>query len=519
MPTGSTVAIAPMSSSGLKHPPPPDQANAFSREISRFFTDDTGQTLLVNGAPGTGKTLFTIRGLDVLERDSDVLYVTTRVDQETVHELYFEDCSSLDETHILDLSQAPFDLPLDVDVPFETLNLESLLEWVQGINGATNRLAIAFDSWELVYEYLAARHDAPPDIETVTNRLVALARQDTIRLLLVSESAGASPLEYIVDGVVNLHAEADERGRTRRYLRLEKLRGVRIGNRLQPFSLAGGRFRAIVPVELSTVRTERGDDNWDPRANSKAKFSTGIRDLDRILTGGYNRGSVVHLEMGTDLSRDSWSVLTLPTVRNFLAHEMGVTVVPPQEGSPGLLHNDLNTVLPPDVFDRYCYVFETYAGPRRTLPAETQSTETGGNATTEGAARDQSASIEDEYDSPVEGGHLDYDPYLTFVERVRERSDGPVLHVISMDVARREFESRLGDFANYVALHNDLALLVTKPGTELRARADRVADMHFRLERSGDANVLYGENPLTPLLGIGVDQSQVIPEITLTEMV
>lgn len=549
-----TAGNALMSPSSPTHRPPEDQGLAFSREISRFFTCDTGQTLLVKGAPGTGKTLFTIRGLDVLKRDGDVLYVTTRVDQETVHEMYLADHSSLDETHILDLSQDPFAAAIDVDVPFETLDLDSLLEWIQGIKGATDRLTLAFDSWELIYEYLAARHDEAPDIETVTNRLVALARQNSIRLLLVSEAAGESPLEYIVDGVVKLQVGEDERGRTRRHLRLEKLRGVRIGNRLQPFTLADGRFRAIEPVELSTVRTERGNDVWEPRENTKAKFSTGIRDLDHILSGGYNRGGVVHLEMGTDLSRDAWSVLVLPTIRNFLANEMGVAVVPPQEGSPGLLHNDLNTVLPPDVFDSFCNVFETYAGPSRNgdayapvgkevrtdrgtpqtpslprekdntesrtqMPDETQSTDPGSQSTTEFATRDRSTANDDGLASPVEGGQLDYDPYLTFVEHVREESDGPLLHVISMDVARTAFETRLGDFANYVALHNDLTLLVTKPGTELRPRADRVADMHFRLERSGDANVIYGENPLTPLLGIGVDQSQTIPELTLTEMV
>ncbi|EMA04408.1 gas-vesicle operon protein gvpD [Haloferax mediterranei ATCC 33500] len=527
----------------------------FPREVSRFFTGDPGHTLLVNGAPGTGKTLFTIRGLDVLERDGDVLYVSTRVDQDTVHEMYFREHSSLDKTHILDLSQDPFELPLDVDVPFEKLGLDSLLEWIQQIKAASKRLTIAFDSWELIYEYLASRHDDSPDIETVTTQLVSLARQENIRLLLVSETADSSPLEYIVDGVVTLQVAEDERGRTRRYLRLEKLRGVRIGNRLQPITLADGQFQAITPVELPTVRTGANNGTWEPRTNTKAKFSTGIGDLDPILSGGYNRGSVIHLDLGTDLSRDAWSVLTLPTIRNFLANEMGVAVVPPREGSPGLLHNDLNSVLTPRVFDTYCHVFETYAGPSRNrgtyeedgqveTPLDTSQTATPSDAESpvgtetelsekvetelseenppapgEVVDTERSTTIGKELESPVEGGQLDYEPYMEYVEEVRKQSDGPLLHVISMDTARTAFETRLGDFANYVALHNDLAILITKPGTELRRRADRVADMHFRLERSGEAIMLYGENPLTPLLGIGIDRSQPIPEIILTEMV
>ena len=88
-----------------------------------------------------------------------------------------------------------------------------------------------------------------------------------------------------------------------------------------------------------------------------------------------------------------------------------------------------------------------------------------------------------------------------------------------MDTGRSAFEARLGDFVKYVALHNDLALLLTKPGAELRTRASQVADMHFRLERFADASILYGEHPLTPLLGIGITRSEPVPEVTLTEMV
>ncbi|MDL0130447.1 gas vesicle protein GvpD, partial [Halobacterium salinarum] len=282
-----------MSSPNLAHPPTDYTGIVlFPRELSQFFMGDAGETLLINGAPGTGKTLFTIRGLDVLDRDSDVLYVSTRVDQETVHEMYFADHSSLDTTAILDLFQDPFELPLDVDVPFEKLDLDSLLEWIQEINAATTQLTIAFDSWELIYEYLAVRHDDPPDIKTVTNQLAVLAREENIRLMLVTETAAPSSLEYIVDGVVTLQVKEDDRGRTRRDLRLDKLRGVRIGNRLQPFTLADGQFQVITPVELLTIQTGTGNGTWDPLANSKAKFSTGIRDLDRILSGGYNRGSV-----------------------------------------------------------------------------------------------------------------------------------------------------------------------------------------------------------------------------------
>lgn len=521
--------------------PPTDHAGLalFPHEISQFFMRETGQTLLVNGAPGTGKTLFTIRGLDILDRGGDVLYVSTRVDQETVHEMYFDDQTSLDTTAILDLSQNPFELPLDVDVPFERIDLDSLLKWVKKINAATTQLTIAFDSWELIYEYLATRHDNPPDIETVMNQLVVLAREENIRLLLVSEMAESPSLEHIADGVVTLQVEEDGRGRTRRHIRLEKLRGVRISNRLQPITLADGRFHAITSVKSPTIRMGTEDGTWKPLSNPKAKFSTGIRNLDRILSGGYNRGGVVHLDLGSNLSRDAWSMLTLPVIRNFLAQEMTVTVVPPRESSPGLLHNDLNTILPSQIFKSYCHVFETYASASGdadrhdhpvadeetsqkspTTPAHETNRPADSSQSRDGAVRrERPQSTDNCRDSPIEGGQLAYEPYISYVEQVREESGDPLLHVISMGTAEETFGAQLSDFANYVALHNDLALVITKPEGNLRMRADRVADMHFRLERSNDATILYGENPLTPLHGVGINQSESIPQIMLTEMV
>ncbi len=533
-----------MSSPHPTHPPTGNVGLApFPREISQFFAGDVGQTLLVKGAPGTGKTLFTIRGLDAMSGDGDVLYVSTRVDQETVHGMYFDDHSSLDTTAILDLSQDPFELPLDVDVPFERLNLDSLLSWIRKISDATTQLTIAFDSWELTFEYLRTRHDDLPSIEAVTNQLVALAREENIRLILVSETMESSSLEYVVDGVITLSAEEDDRGRTRRYLRLGKLRGVRIGNRLQPVTLAGGQFQAITPVDLPTIRTGPGNGVWESLANSKAKFSTGVRDLDRLLSGGYNRGSVVHLGLGPGLSRDAWCVLTLPAVRNFLSKRMGVAVVPPQEASPGLLRNDLTTVFSQQTFDDYCYISETYAGPpggtgrydhpgtdasaeEATTAHEPSDTATPAETTDErgeestsvaaGAGRDP---VDDGGESLTKASQLAYGPYISDIEQVRNHTKTPLLHVISMDTGRSAFEARLGDFVKYVALHNDLALLLTKPGAELRTRASQVADMHFRLERFADASILYGEHPLTPLLGIGITRSEPVPEVTLTEVV
>lgn len=516
-------------------------SSLFPREISRFLGEDAGHTLLIHGDPGTGKTLFTLRVLDVVRPQSEVLYVSTRVDQNAVCGMYLDGNSSLDGTNIVDLSQDPYELPVAVDVPFQKLTLDSLLEWIQSINKATDELTIAFDSWDLVHRYLAGRGENPPTIAAMTTRLAALAREERIEVLLVSERPDPSALRYIVDGVVSSQVSADQRGRTQRNLKLEKLRGVRIGNRLQPFTLTDGAFQAIPSVDLRSVQTTEAEGTWDPLPNSKTTFSTGVRDLDPILDGGYDRGSVVHLDLGIDLSRDVWSVLTLPTIRNFLANEMCATVIPPRGGSPGLIQSDLTAVVDVNKVETHGHVLGADAGEapprgddrrefrsRRTdgEPGEPPSTRPNRSARN----RDANSRSDDPDDDtaaddgrvlrpPVPVGDLEYDRYITHCDGIRARSEGPLLHVISMDSVQSDFKERLGTFANYVALHNDLTVLITNPGTGFRDRTDQVADIHLRLERSGTAVMLYGENPLTPLLGIGIDRSGVLPTLRLLEMV
>jgi|GEM_PF-6187173 RecA-superfamily ATPases implicated in signal transduction len=489
----------------------------FPRKIRRFLSSDAGYTLLINGSAGTGKTLLSVSGLAMLERRSDVFYVSTRVSRDAVYRTCFDRHDSLDKSCILDLSQDPFVFHSDVDVPFDRPNMESFLEWVRAVGDASNQLTIVFDSWELIYEYLSTDHDDPDSIETVTNRMTALARQEDISMLLISEQTDEPSLGYIVDGVVTAHVTEDDRGRTQRSLCFEKLRGVHVENRRQPFTLADGRFRSIVGVTLSDVFASETDSTWDRRDNHRQKFSTGIRDLDTILGGGYNRGSVVHLNLGENLPRDAWCLMTLPLIRNFLAHGLFVGVTPPPESSPGLLHNDLTAVLPPEVFESLCYVVDTYTGPGSRDRHDTTPGEESGDTPDDTPTEPQ---IEQPLQTPtVATGQIEYEPYIRYFDGLRDQEGGPMLHTVCTDSTRSSFRDRLGDLANYVALHNDLAFLITRSRTTRPSRVMSVADVQFELRRMGEALVVYGENPLTPVLAVGIDRTRSPPELKLTEMV
>src|SRR5512136_2981673 len=50
------------------------------REIKDFFTVESGQTLLVKGLPGTGKTTLALEIMNSLCREHNGMYISTRID-------------------------------------------------------------------------------------------------------------------------------------------------------------------------------------------------------------------------------------------------------------------------------------------------------------------------------------------------------------------------------------------------------------------------------------------------------
>ncbi len=62
--------------------------------------------------------------------------------------------------------------------------------------------------------------------------------------------------------------------------------------------------------------------------DSPNRYSTGLVELDEILSGGFTKGDVVLLEVGDSVSASEYSMFTLPCIRNFLGHGKAVIDIP-----------------------------------------------------------------------------------------------------------------------------------------------------------------------------------------------
>src|SRR6202035_2158656 len=63
-------------------------------------------------------------------------------------------------------------------------------------------------------------------------------------------------------------------------------------------------------------------------ADAPNRYSTGLVELDKILSGGYSKGDIVLLEVEENVSSAEYAMFTLPCIRNFLGHGKAVIDIP-----------------------------------------------------------------------------------------------------------------------------------------------------------------------------------------------
>jgi len=135
-------------------------------------------------------------------------------------------------------------------------------------------------------------------MDALAAAVTELARHEGMNLIPVSERVGATPstLDYVVDGVVTLNRLTLDH-RTARELELEKLRGVWINQSRYPFAMECSRFQYIEPLKRERIEEPL---RVKPLKNTETHISTGSEDMDKILDGGFEKGSFNVIEMGDD---------------------------------------------------------------------------------------------------------------------------------------------------------------------------------------------------------------------------
>ena len=242
-------------------------------ELRDFLALPGPQSLVIRGAPGSGKTTL---GLALLEAADGVrILVTNRVSAaELAREFPWLSDAELAKLKIVDASEWDGQDPaishvvgstaavLDADQR-ERRELHEFLTLPTAIQSAWSQLpadspsTVVVDSWDALIERTMGRMKGtlgpslPPDREEIERRMLSWMARAPAHLVLVLESEAPTQLDYLVNGVVANRREVVD-DRLERWVDLPKLRGIRIANASYPFTVEGAKFQCIEPLRPYT---------------------------------------------------------------------------------------------------------------------------------------------------------------------------------------------------------------------------------------------------------------------------
>ncbi|HYB79371.1 MAG TPA: gas vesicle protein GvpD basic region 2 domain-containing protein [Thermoplasmata archaeon] len=110
-----------------------------------------------------------------------------------------------------------------------------------------------------------------------------------------------------------------------------------------------------------TRHGEQGATGWKPVPDPPDRFSSGIPDFDRLLAGGYKRGSVALFETDETVGLEDLDLLLFPTYLNALYQSRGMVGVLPSRDTPHDFRARLTRFLTRRRFDSRVRLFD-YVG-------------------------------------------------------------------------------------------------------------------------------------------------------------
>lgn len=434
-------------------------------EIFRFFSLEEGQTLLVKGFPGTGKTTLAFEIMNALCEEKNGMYISTRVDPKRLFATFPWMKDTIPSKNVINATQAKL--------------TSSLREWMDKLEGAatydsvlgffkllfdeaeeTENPMIVIDSWDAMMNYTA--HIIGGARQSFEQNMCEFARDLGIHLIFVSEFAELMPLDYIVDGVVTMEQikllgggtgdvlSRDMRARYAREIRLDKLRGVEIKQRSYTCTLHGGRFRYFEPYQEQGETRIKGAGNRIPDPAEDC-ISTGVPDLDRIITP-LKYGSCNVMEIGQGVGKRYYQILTA-LASNALRNGRGVFLLP----SIGYQIQPQDVYVPSNMVVRQAQGDDLEAWVRELIGAW---------------------------------------------DELRDRTGHPLLNIMGMDAAEFAFGYKeVLNMSNRLASKwkekNDISLLVVKTGQESINMIIHAADTYFVVKELNGGLCLYGVIPRT----------------------
>ncbi len=237
------------------------------------------RTYLLRGSPGAGKTLFGLHFLLAGADDEDTLFIALEEGGDDIHDNAASVGLDLSPVTILGMSPgAEFfagDQTYDVFSPDETEWEPLTVEIAEQITSHNPDRVVLDPATQL-------RYLAPDDYQFRKQILsfIRFLREQDATVLLTSQAAEATTdedLQFLCDGVIDLRATSSTRT-----LAVPKFRGSSSQDGRHAFRITDQGIEVYPEI---TPRRHGADFTPEP-------ISSGVPEIDRLLHGGINRGTV-----------------------------------------------------------------------------------------------------------------------------------------------------------------------------------------------------------------------------------
>ena len=259
-------------------------------------------TVLIKGLAGTGKTTVALEILKAAGPGKGA-YISSRVPK------------GLLETHIPAMRDTIENQEF-LDIRLE--DATSVLDFVMQLTEPKTIRTIVFDSWDGLAKELDQKERLRAE-----KTLLALANNSGAQFIFVSEEPGATTIDYLVDGIVEV-VSVDEQDRTVREFIIHKLRGTKIPQHKYIFTLLEGKFTFFGPYTLPDYSKMS---KFAQRPDIGESYSLGSRSLDSLF-GGMIPGSTLAIEYDEDVPYTALRAIGYPPIINFLSMGRSAILLP-----------------------------------------------------------------------------------------------------------------------------------------------------------------------------------------------
>lgn len=465
-------------------------------EVLRLL-DEQGVFFLIKGEAGTGKTTF---ALELLKRyrDRNGVYLSTRSTSQKFFKYFPWIKGAIKPELVINVAES-YEEELESEFgSFESLGV--VFQFFEEFYERARKLEkpiILVDSWEGVAQRMGEKERLKTE-----NALITLVEKANANLIFISEEPERTVLDYLADGVVvvsrrELEGKLPFHTRLIREIEVRKLKGIEIKQPNHPFTLTGGRFQYFpsfkAELPAKTVKPK-------PIPDTDNKVSAGSKELDDLLSGGFQKGSFNLLEIEFGVG-SAYNYLILSAVINFLNQQRGVVILPTEGTTAQTYYDGVVPFTEEENFEKYTRIIQRSGVEGKVKP----------------------------YVVPVPLTGLAFrETNIEWIKTIRElerkTKGAPVLGVMGIDsleytYGASEVEKEIGVGISLTKISNDVVLGIAKQGQALIDKLSQMSTTHFVVKNVDGAIVVYGVIPRTGIYDVSVDVSKGYNNVKLTPIV